>query len=157
MTGSRRDFVIVSGIAVACCFAHALYPGDAPFINDDAALLYRALRFNQSHQLATAGLRGTKGVIYGPLAIWIYQAMLVISHDCSPSMCPLTRRPGLRSGTGRLRRSLSPPPCVLLAKRRCVLHLLTNRLDSSGCDNSASTKICGGSLKCRCTHQHDDR
>src|SRR5262249_8544761 len=58
----------------------AAFPGDAPFINDDPVLLYKALRANEAHRLEHVGLIGTRGVTYGPFPTWVYQGMLLITH-----------------------------------------------------------------------------
>src|SRR5436190_11268410 len=60
---------------------YAIWPGDAPFAFDEPQLIGRALRANQAHTLASSGLHGTKGITYSPLPIWIYQGMLLVSHD----------------------------------------------------------------------------
>lgn len=58
-----------------------LFPAHTPFINDEPQLIDRALSFNAKGQLADSGLVGTKGRRYGPLPVWIYQGMLLITHD----------------------------------------------------------------------------
>lgn len=58
-----------------------LWPGDAPFINDEPLLIRKALRHLQAGALAGSGIEGTKGVVYGPLAIWIYTLLLSITRD----------------------------------------------------------------------------
>jgi hypothetical protein len=60
---------------------YSIWPGDAPFAFDEPQLIGRALRANQAHTLASSGLHGTKGITYSPLPIWIYQGMLLVSHD----------------------------------------------------------------------------
>jgi hypothetical protein len=59
----------------------ALWPGDIPFINDEPHFLYKALRANQRGQLEATGLRGSLGYQYGPLPVWMYQGLLLVSHD----------------------------------------------------------------------------
>jgi hypothetical protein len=59
----------------------ALWPGDAPFINDEPLLILGALRANADGTLAETGLQGTRGVRYGPLPTWLYQGLLLLSHD----------------------------------------------------------------------------
>ncbi len=56
-------------------------PGSAPFIFDEPELVLRALDLNSRHAIAHAGLTGTLGRPYGPLPLWIYQAMLLVTHD----------------------------------------------------------------------------
>ena len=67
-------------VAVAVIPALVL-PGDVPFINDDALLLGAALDANEAGSVATAGLEGTKGLRYGPVPTWIYQVLLLATHD----------------------------------------------------------------------------
>src|SRR5437868_10763904 len=63
------------------CLASTLFPGDAPFINDEPTLIYKALRANQRGGLEQVGLQGTQKFRYGPVPVWLYQAMLHTSHD----------------------------------------------------------------------------
>jgi hypothetical protein len=65
----------------AICAASTLFPGDAPFINDEPTLIYKALRAIQRGELEHAGLQGTQKFRYGPIPTWLYQAMLHVSHD----------------------------------------------------------------------------
>ena len=68
-------------MVLVLCAVPLLFPGDAPFINDEPALIEAAYLANAHHQLAAQGLTGTLGVAYGPLPIWIYQLFLLLSHD----------------------------------------------------------------------------
>jgi hypothetical protein len=71
-------------IAVGLAFAAlpaVLFPGDAPFVNDEPTLILLALKANAAHTLAASGLAGTRGVPYGPFSVWIYQALLCLTHD----------------------------------------------------------------------------
>lgn len=68
--------------AVAACLRlHLMWPGDAPFINDEPALLHAALDADRTDRLATEGALGTVGVRYGPLPTWLYQIALMATHD----------------------------------------------------------------------------
>jgi len=58
-----------------------VFPGDTHFINDEPQLIARALEDNAAGRLTTHGLRGTRGMDYGPLPIWIYRGLLLLSHD----------------------------------------------------------------------------
>jgi hypothetical protein len=78
--GEGRVYFLLALVLLAVVPA-VILPGDAPFINDDAWLLLNALSANDAGILATAGLTGTKGVRYGPLPTWIYQLILLITHD----------------------------------------------------------------------------
>jgi hypothetical protein len=69
----------------------ALRPGDAPWLQDEPMLFKTAIHANDtpSNQygiplpftLAEVGLRGTRGVWYGPVPTWIYQFLLLCSHN----------------------------------------------------------------------------
>src|SRR5512133_2897396 len=74
-----RDGLVALAVALAALPALVL-PGDAPFINDEAFLVLAALRANAAHRLAELGLVGTKGLPYGPIPTWIYQALLALTH-----------------------------------------------------------------------------
>lgn len=67
-------------VAVACATV-AWAPGDAPFINDEPALLDIALQHNAAGGLASFSLHGSRGARYGPVAVWLYQGMLLVTHD----------------------------------------------------------------------------
>ncbi len=67
--------------AAACLGMHALWPGDAPFINDEPALLHGALDADRAGHLAAQGIEGTVGVRYGPVPTWLYQLALLLTHD----------------------------------------------------------------------------
>jgi hypothetical protein len=67
--------------AAACVFLHVLWPGDAPFINDEPSLLHNALNADREGRILTHGIEGTVGVLYGPVPIWFYQLALLLTHD----------------------------------------------------------------------------
>jgi len=71
---------VIAGLILAAVPA-VIFPGDAPFVNDEPLLLMAALEANKAHTLALHGLMGNKGVAYGPLPTWIYQLLLVVTHD----------------------------------------------------------------------------
>jgi len=58
-----------------------LWPGDIPWISDEPTLLATALRANIEQSLATNPLPGSFGIHYGPIGVWIYQALLLLTHD----------------------------------------------------------------------------
>ena len=68
---------------VAVLLLPMLYPTQAPFIADEPLLLRMALEENKAGTLATAGLTGPKGRRYGPGAIWVYQAILLVTATAS--------------------------------------------------------------------------
>ena len=61
-----------------------LWPGDVPFIHDEPQLMAKAVAANAEGRLAPLGLLGTFGVTYGPLPVWMYQALLLVTHDLVP-------------------------------------------------------------------------
>jgi hypothetical protein len=69
------------GTLVALFIFPLLFPGETPFVNDEAMLLEHALNHNADHELADAGLVGTVGRKYGPLPVWVYQAILLVTRD----------------------------------------------------------------------------
>lgn len=58
-----------------------LWPGDVPWQTDEPRLLAQAWHGNHEHILIPAGQYGNFGVPYGPLPIWIYQGLLLLTHD----------------------------------------------------------------------------
>ncbi len=77
---AARTPLLAAALLVASLPA-VVFPGDAPFINDEPQLILGALRANADHALAVVGLMGNKGVPYGPLPTWIYQALLLVTHE----------------------------------------------------------------------------
>jgi hypothetical protein len=74
---------LINALTAAACALPLLFPGDAPFINDEPILITNALVANHEHHLAPMGLHGTQGFYYGPLPTWIYQGFLLLSHNLS--------------------------------------------------------------------------
>ena len=66
-----------------------VFPGDAPFVNDEPQLFIGAFQANMTHRLAIHGLTGSIGLLYGPLPTWFYQ--LVISITTVPENWVLLR------------------------------------------------------------------
>lgn len=58
-----------------------VWPGDVPFIHDEAKLVDLALAANAEGRLAPLGLLGTFGFTYGPLPVWMYQSLLAMTRD----------------------------------------------------------------------------
>src|SRR5512138_1958130 len=67
--------------ALLLCALACVWPLDVSFVNDEAALLGNALDANQRGELAEHGLMGSRGVRYGPAATWLYQGLLLVTHD----------------------------------------------------------------------------
>jgi hypothetical protein len=63
------------------CGVRLLYPGDTPFNTDENQLLIQAWRANQEHAWTTHGLRGTRGIDYGPIPILLYRGGLFLTQN----------------------------------------------------------------------------
>ncbi|MFM8314195.1 MAG: hypothetical protein ACKOA8_07910, partial [Deltaproteobacteria bacterium] len=70
-------------IIVLCVLSllRLIWIGDIPYGNDDSQLFLRALSDSQQNQLTTYGLMGSRGMNYGPFAIWTYRAGLGLTRD----------------------------------------------------------------------------
>ena len=69
-------------VVLAGCLTLALaFPGDVPWINDEPVFIGRAFEANSGGTLAREGLRGMFGMRYGPVAIWVYQGLLLVSQN----------------------------------------------------------------------------
>lgn len=77
---TRRPFLFYSLIAAIGIF-YLLWPGDAPFVNDEPKLFLSADAANKDHHLAPSGLMGSVGLVYGPSPTWVYQLMLLVSNQ----------------------------------------------------------------------------
>ncbi len=78
MPRKTQIFLIAAGILLVF---HLLFPGNAPFINDEPQLLKKAYLANRECTLARRGLEGTFGVHYSPLPVWYYQANLLLTRN----------------------------------------------------------------------------
>jgi len=56
-----------------------LFPGDAPWVNDEPNLIALAMKANDKGVMQAVGLPGNMGIRYGPLPAWIYQGLLKVS------------------------------------------------------------------------------
>lgn len=111
----RRGIIRLAVVAVAC-LAPVLFPGDAPWINDEPKLISSALELNAQHQWAEYGLEGTHGFRYGPLPTWLYQIYLRLSHDLVALVAVRGLLVALGAVTGLLWLSdaLKVPECFVL-------------------------------------------
>ena len=75
-----RAFLFIFTLA-AVSSVTLLWPGDAPFINDEPKLFLAAYNANENGQLAETGLYGSVGLPYGPLPTWFYQGVLLITTN----------------------------------------------------------------------------
>ena len=74
----KITFWILFGILIVVTL---LYPGDVPWINDGPKLIYNAYISNLHNTFPTSGLIGSLGIPYGPLPVWIYKFLLLISKN----------------------------------------------------------------------------
>lgn len=75
---NRSALVWLGGLLILLGCVRLLWPGDAAFINDEPRLIAKALA---GGGLEVSGLRGTRGVVYGPFPIWYYRFSLALTHD----------------------------------------------------------------------------
>lgn len=78
---SSRHYRTLAFALVGAALFRLLWPKDTSFLLDQALLIDRALTDNAQHTLTTFGLRGTRGLDYGPLAIWFYRLLLWVKTD----------------------------------------------------------------------------
>jgi hypothetical protein len=76
-----RDQGLFFAALLTVCAIPTLWPLDTSFVNDEPALIGLALQHNARGDLAELGLRGSRGARYGPIAIWVYQGLLAVTHD----------------------------------------------------------------------------
>ena len=77
----RVDAVAFWSAVVAIAGIALLWPGAAPFLNDEARLISNALTANEQGVLALKGIRGSVGIHYGPLPTWVYQGLLLLTRN----------------------------------------------------------------------------
>ena len=63
------------------CAISQIWPADAPWLNDEPLLISMAIDNNVAGRMGQHGLMGSRGAYYGPLPIWIYQVILLFSHN----------------------------------------------------------------------------
>lgn len=76
-----RRLVPFAVLAVIFAAIPLVWPGDAPWINDEPTFVRLAVESNATGKLATEALMGHRGVAYGPMAIWLYAGALRVVHD----------------------------------------------------------------------------
>ena len=74
----KSVFWILAGVLIVITL---LFPGDAPWINDEPILIYTAFTYNQQGIFPGHGIYGSIGIPYGPLPIWFYKCLLFFSKD----------------------------------------------------------------------------
>lgn len=72
-------------LCVLTALLRLVWPGDTQWINDEPLFLSKAAALNSGSLLAAltqgAGLHGTVGLTYGPVAVWIFALLLRLSSD----------------------------------------------------------------------------
>ena len=58
-----------------------IWPGDAPWINDEPKLVELAMLCKESGMIPSHGLMGSRGILYGPFPLWTYTALLHVTDD----------------------------------------------------------------------------
>lgn len=66
------------GVLVLC---RLIWVGDIPYGNDDSQLFLQAINDAQNHIFTSHGLLGSRGMNYGPFAIWTYRIGLFFTRD----------------------------------------------------------------------------
>lgn len=77
----RRMLIVWIALLVFAWALRLVNPGNVPFGADESQLIEMALDANEQGRLAGHGVLGSSGATYGPLPVWIYQLMLVFTHD----------------------------------------------------------------------------
>jgi hypothetical protein len=78
---TRREFAFLGIASVLFGMIPLLWPGDAPWINDEPLLLSQAWDVAHRMRIPVHGLSGNAGVAYGPVPILIYALALLFTHD----------------------------------------------------------------------------
>ncbi len=58
-----------------------LWPMDISMTDDEPFMLEMALNHNSQHTWPVHALNGSRGIAYGPIAIWFYQVCLKVTHS----------------------------------------------------------------------------
>ena len=76
-----REGRILLVLAVVLYALRFLRLGDTPFINDEPQLQLALDRHLAEGRLPTHGLQGTRSVVYGPMALWAYMPVRLLTDD----------------------------------------------------------------------------
>lgn len=77
----KKSFLTLLALLAVFGSIPLLWPEDAPWINDEPRLIEMAMRHKETGTPAAHGLPGSRGLVYGPVPVWIYTALLHISGD----------------------------------------------------------------------------
>lgn len=82
---SDRQWWLAVGLCLVTSLLRLAWPGDTGWINDEPLFLSKAAAMNSGSLAAAlsqrAGLHGTVGLTYGPVAVWIFALLLRLSSD----------------------------------------------------------------------------
>jgi hypothetical protein len=79
-----REFIALVSLLLLLIFFGLLrlaWPGDASFVGDEPILINMALKANNSGELPSYGLKGTRNIHYGPFPVWLYMIFLWLTRD----------------------------------------------------------------------------
>ncbi len=76
--GEWWAFIVILGVIFGF---RQLWPGDTQWIHDEARFLARAAEMVHGGGISGEGFRGSVGLTYGPVAIWIFAGLMRLSDD----------------------------------------------------------------------------
>ncbi len=75
----RWEWLSAIVLCVIVLSLRLVWPGDTQWINDEPLFLAKAAAMRHGGPLSGEGLRGTTGLTYGPMAIWMYAGLMRLS------------------------------------------------------------------------------
>ncbi|HEY5377239.1 MAG TPA: hypothetical protein VIK01_26350 [Polyangiaceae bacterium] len=72
------SFIVILGVVMGL---RQLSPGDTQWIHDEPRFLARAAEMVHGGGISGEGFRGSIGLTYGPVAIWIFAGLMRVSND----------------------------------------------------------------------------
>lgn len=75
-----KRFGFIAFLSILACLRF-FWICDISFLNDETKLIAQALEDNSLKTITTHGLLGSRGLDYGPFAIWFYRTVLAFTHD----------------------------------------------------------------------------
>lgn len=77
----KKSFILLIVFLILLGAVPLLWPGDAPWINDEPRLIQMAMDCKSAGTWPIHGIMGSRGIIYGPFPLWIYTALLHVTDD----------------------------------------------------------------------------
>jgi hypothetical protein len=74
----RRKLAWSGSVILVLFLLHIIYPGEIPWLSDEPKLIASAYKLNQLGEIASTGLRGSLGLVYGNFPTIVYQLLLLI-------------------------------------------------------------------------------